>query len=484
MASQLPRRTIVFVPFAAQGHVGPMLQLARALADRGDISVIVAVPDFIHRRMGQYRSDDGTGVVLVPLPSGVQDDGGDEPPGAAVIVHAMEHRMPSQLDCMLSTMQGVSCIVVDLLSSWAIPVAARWGLPVVGFWVGMMATYRSVTVIPELIKTGFVTGSGTLLSTDVNGEDNFIKHHHDLGVGDLHILPAKLKLRARDLPWLVNGAVSQKTRFAFWLQLVKRAKSLRSIIINSFPGEDGVDSDGYDPPQGQQFLHVGPVLLNEDLKKKTSLWQADQTCIDWLDTQSPGSVIYVSFGSWAAPIGPDKITGFARGLEASGRPFLWALKNHPSWRAGLPDGYIENVAGRGKIVSWAPQDDVLKHEAVGCYLMHSGWNSVMEALRHGVRMICYPICGDHFVNCAYVVNMWKAGIALPSSDERDVKDCVKRVMEGEEGRRLQEKVNELKEVITGEAMCVARRNINLFMEETIKNDEADDSIEIGQETKL
>ncbi|TVU24217.1 hypothetical protein EJB05_26638, partial [Eragrostis curvula] len=446
--------TIVFVPFAAQGHVAPMLQLARALvANRGDVSVTVAVPDFIHRRMGQYR---GAGVSLASIPTGVQDDGGDEPPGAAAIVHAMEHHMPSQLEGMLATaMQGgVSCIVVDLLASWAIPVAERCGLPIVGFWVGMLATYRSVAVIPELLSQGYVS------------ESDGIKDH-DLGY--LNAFPPKLKLRAKDLPWLVSGAVSQKTRFAFWLQIVNRAKSLRSIILNSFPGEDRSDSYQYDPPWGQQILHVGPVLLNEDLKKTTSMWQADQTCVDWLDKQSPGSVIYVSFGSWAAPIEPDKITGFARGLEASGRPFLWALKNHPCWRAGLPKGYKEKIAGRGKIVSWAPQDDVLKHEAVGCYIMHSGWNSVLEALRHGVRMICYPICGDHFINCAYVVNMWEAGIALPSSDGNDVKDCVERVMEGEEGRRLQEKVNQLRSMITGDTMCVANRNLDVFME-GIKND--------------
>ncbi|TVT98502.1 hypothetical protein EJB05_56185, partial [Eragrostis curvula] len=454
--------SIVFVPFAAQGHVAPMLQLARALiADRGDVSVTVAVPDFIHRRMGQYR---GAGVSLASIPTGVQDDGGDEPPGAAAIVHAMEHHMPSQLEGMLTKkMQqgGVSCVVVDLLASWAIPVAERCGLPIVGFWVGMQATYRSVAVIPELLSKGFVSGSGTLLLKDGINEDHYIKDHD---LGDLHIFSPKVKLRAKDLPWLVSGAVSQKTRFAFWLEIVNRAKSLHSIILNSFPGEDSGDSYQYDPPWGQQILHVGPVLLSEDLKKTTSMWQADQTCIDWLDKQSPVSVIYVSFGSWAAPIEPDKITGFARGLEASGRPFLWALKNHPSWRAGLPDGYEEKIAGRGKIVSWAPQDDVLKHEAVGCYIMHSGWNSVLESLRHGVRMICYPICGDHFINCAYVANMWEAGIALPSSDENDVKDCVERVMEGEEGRRLQEKVNQLREMITGDAMCVGKRNLNLFME--------------------
>jgi UDP:flavonoid glycosyltransferase YjiC (YdhE family) len=167
---------------------------------------------------------------------------------------------------------------------------------------------------------------------------------------------------------------------------------------------------------------------------------------------------------------PEKISGFAHGLEASGQPFLWALKDHPSWRAGLPGGYMEKVAGRGKIVSWAPQDDILKHKAVGCYITHCGWNSALESVRHGVRMICYPINSDHFVNCAYMVNMLEIGIRLTSSDSSSVKDCIERVIKGNEGRHLQQMVNKMREAITvGEAMCVARRNLSLFMERMKNN---------------
>ncbi|PUZ70371.1 hypothetical protein GQ55_2G224500 [Panicum hallii var. hallii] len=469
MAAKAARYTIIFVPFPAQGHVTPTLRLARTLVDHEDVSVTVAVPDFIRCRMAQLSIP---GVALVSIPSGIQDDGNGEPPGPPSFLHALEHYMPAQLEGMLTTERGivgarrVSCLVVDLLASWAIPVAARLGLPVVGFWVGMSATYRTVAVIPELMDKGLISESGTIVSPDQIDSGHCNIHQN---IADLHILPAKLKLRFKDLPWLISSsAVSQKSRLAFWLQTVNRAKTIRSILVNSINGEGG-DSELYDPPQGQEILPVGPLLFNDDSKKTTAMWQVDQTCIGWLDKQSVGSVIYVSFGSWAAPMEPEKISGFAHGLEASGRPFLWALKNHPSWRAGLPDRYMEKVACHGKIVSWAPQDDILKHKAVGCYITHCGWNSVLEAVRHGVRMICYPISSDHFINCAYIVHMWEVGIALDSSDQSNVKDCIGRVMEGEEGRHLQQMVNKLRKTITvGEAMCVAKRSLSLFMER-IKN---------------
>ncbi|WVZ64585.1 hypothetical protein U9M48_014080 [Paspalum notatum var. saurae] len=494
MAAELAQRTIIFVPFPALGHIIPMLHLARALVDGGDhVSVTVAVPDFIHRRMGQYSIP---GVTIESISSGIVLDD-EAAPGPAMILHAMEHHMPAQLESMLTAHRRISCLVVDLLASWAIPLAAQRGLPAVGFWPGMVATYRTVVVIPELVGTDFISDSGipnlqtaipynrnegTLLAADGTCEDHFDKEQN---IGDHNILPAKLGLRFKHLPWLVDSTLPQQSRISFWLRTVDRAKSLPSIFFNSFSGEGSSDeSNQYNLPKDQQILHVGPLLFNDTSKTTTSMWQADLTCMEWLDNQSPGSVVYVSFGSWASPVEPDKIAGFAHGLEACGRPFLWVLRDHPLWRAGLPDDYIDRISSRGRIISWAPQDDVLQHEAVGCYIIHCGWNSVLEAVRHGVRMMCYPITADHFINCAYVINMFEIGIALASSDQSDVKDCIERVMEGEEGRRLQQKVNELRETITvGEAMCVAKRDLNLFMEKMINTNNADDEdIKIGQGT--
>lgn len=162
------QRAIVFVPFPAQGHITPMLHLARALADRGGVAATVAVPDFVHRLMGLTETGDACRgeLAVVPIPSGVPDDGGDdEPPGFATIVHAMEHHMPAHLERMLTKggrrrVSACACVVVDVLASWAVPVAARCGVPAVGFWPVMLASYRIVAAIPELITNGFISGSG------------------------------------------------------------------------------------------------------------------------------------------------------------------------------------------------------------------------------------------------------------------------------------------------------------------------------------
>ncbi|CAL5056990.1 unnamed protein product [Urochloa decumbens] len=487
---------VVLVPFPAQGHVSPMLRLARALAARG-VAATVAVPDFVHRRIAAAGAcGDGFGVELACIDSGVPDDDGEgEPPGFASFAHAMEHRMPAGLEEIImlvkkTTRRGVACLVADVLASWALPVAARCGVPAVGFWPAMLATYRVVAAIPELIDKGLISDSGIPISTTerLNNGEQKVNGGHQIGDG-LHVLPAELQLSTAELPWLVGDTACQKSRFSYWLRIMDRAKGLRAIVVNTFPGEAAVIAGDDDSGNKHlhssrvpQILHVGPLPTNgvfgcstkgdySPPGKNPSMWQADETCMEWLDQQREGSVIYVSFGSWVPSIGRDAIGELALGLEATGRPFMWALKDEPSWREGLPGRYAEAVAGRGKIVGWAPQEDVLRHRAVGCYLTHCGWNSTLEAIQHGVRLLCYPVSGDQFINCAYIVRMWGTGIRLWSAERGVVEDCVERIMEGEEGKRMKEKVVELrKRVMMGEARWVAERNLNSFVDGIVRDD--------------
>ena len=52
-----------------------------------------------------------------------------------------------------------------------------------------------------------------------------------------------------------------------------------------------------------------------------------------------------------------------------------------------------------------------------------------------------------------------------------MEDCVKRVMEGEEGRRMQERVDELRRRVTmGEATRAAKRNLDSFVAGIMSDD--------------
>ena len=79
----------------------------------------------------------------------------------------------------------------------------------------------------------------------------------------------------------------------------------------------------------------------------------------------------------------------ARGLEASGRPFVWAIKEakaDAAVRALLDEeGFEARVQDRALLVrGWAPQVTILSHPAVGGFLTHCGWNATHETISHVV----------------------------------------------------------------------------------------------------
>ncbi|AQK48640.1 benzoxazinone synthesis8 [Zea mays] len=106
----------------------------------------------------------------------------------------------------------------------------------------------------------------------------------------------------------------------------------------------------------------------------------------------------------------------------------------------LPDGVEDRVRGRGVVVSWAPQEEVLAHPAVGGFFTHCGWNSTVEAVSEGVPMICHG-------NARYVCHVWKVGteVAGDQLERGEIKAAIDRLMGGsEEGEGIRKRMNELK----------------------------------------
>lgn len=258
----------------------------------------------------------------------------------------------------------------------------------------------------------------------------------------------KPMLNTEDLPWLIGTSAERKSRFKFWTKTLDRSKALQWLLVNSYP-------DDHDENKAQQmivtndsqdFPHILPVgpFSNDARIKNATFWEEDVSCLDWLAKHKDGSVVYISFGSWVSPIEEGKVKSLALALEASMRPFIWVLGSN--WRQGLPTGYMERVSKRGKIVSWAPQMEVLQHKAVGCYLTHCGWNSTVEAIQCRKRMLCYPVAGDQFLNCAYIVKVWRIGVKLSPFGQRDLGDCIQRVMEDD---KMSDRLMRLNERVMG-----------------------------------
>lgn len=215
-----------------------------------------------------------------------------------------------------------------------------------------------------------------------------------------------------------------------------------------------------------RILPIGPLLASNRLENSIGhFWPEDSTCLKWLDQQSPCSVIYVAFGSFTV-LEKTQFQELALGLELTGKPFLWVVR--PDITEENPDnvfplGFQERVESRGKIVGWAPQQRVLNHPSIACFLSHCGWNSTLESLSNGVRFLCWPYFADQFLNESYICDIWKVGLELKKDQHgivtrTEIEEKVEKLLGDED---LKQRIQKLKKTVL-ESVEEGGRSYNNF----------------------
>lgn len=207
--------------------------------------------------------------------------------------------------------------------------------------------------------------------------------------------------------WLLIGKENEKEMFQYLL-ICLRSIQRDHILCNSFPEIEFPAINLI-----KNVVPIGPLLSHQRLQFST-LWTEDSSCLGWLDRQPARSVIYVSFGSITL-LNQYQLHELAGGLELSGRPFLWVCR--PDLMDGSPavhrDEFAGNLAaGHGCVVKWAPQQKVLSHPSIGCFITHCGWNSTLEGLCNGLPLLCWSYFADQPLNEYLVVDVWKVGLRL------------------------------------------------------------------------
>ncbi|KAH9316399.1 hypothetical protein KI387_025026, partial [Taxus chinensis] len=339
----------------------------------------------------------------------------------------------------------ITCIVSDSYMSCTAEVAANLGVPRVIFWTCCTANSIAQTNANFLLSQGHIpVKEGDLISKDKL----------------ITCLPGKIPpIRPTDIVSFYREQHVSETIYSAFLYESHMQNIADYILVNTFEElEGGKDAQTGLSINGCPALAIGPVSLPNFLEGRNSMysmWEEDKTCLQWLDAQPKGSVIYVSFGSIAIK-SKKQLHELALGLEGSGYPFLWVLRSDIAEGKSmeLPEGFKERTKDRSLVVSWTKQLEVLSHPSIGGFLTHNGWNSTLEAISMGVPMIGWPYFSDQFINCRFAKDVWKVGLDFEGVDanglklvtKQEVENTLKDLIEGFIGKEMLRNITILKDV--------------------------------------
>ncbi|KAF3433708.1 hypothetical protein FNV43_RR24811 [Rhamnella rubrinervis] len=153
-------------------------------------------------------------------------------------------------------------------------------------------------------------------------------------------------------------------------------------------------------------------------------------CLEWLDTQEPNSVLYVSFGTTISMADHDQqLKELALGLELSGVKFIWVCRDADHDKK---DG-VEGGNKRSQLLDG-----------------HCGWNSCLESISNGVPIATWPMHSDQPLNAVLVTEALRIGLNVKDWARRDevvssseISKAVRRLMASDEGDEMRKRAKEL-----------------------------------------
>lgn len=263
------------------------------------------------------------------------------------------------------------------------------------------------------------------------------------------MVPQFHPFRYRDLPVTAYGSME---RLMLLYGNVSNRDTSCGIIHNSSNCLESPLISAAQDKWGVPIYPVGPLHMTGSATSCPSLFEEERNCLEWLEKQEKNSVIYISMGSLAMTQ-EEEFVEMAMGLVQSNQPFLWVIRpgsiTGQTSLGSLPEEFRQAVnQGRGFVVKWAPQKEVLGHRAVGGFWNHCGWNSSLESISCGVPMICRPYSGDQRVNTRLMTNVWQTAFEVEGELDRGiVKMAVRRLIVGQEGEEMRKRAIILKEEV-------------------------------------
>ncbi|XP_062153260.1 UDP-glycosyltransferase 71K1-like [Alnus glutinosa] len=445
------RAELVFIPTPGVGHLVSIIEFAKTLLDRDDrlsITVLVIKPPFAHNLDSLFQSiaASHTRIKCIHLPQ-------VDPPPEELLLGSVEKLVTDIID---SHKAHVKEAILSSVVSNSIPLA---GLVVDMFCTGMIDVAHELGVPSYVFFTCNAAFLGFMLYLPTR--------HEQLGVEFSELDPESV------VPSYVNPVPSSVLPgFAFdneggYISMVNHGRKFReakAIIVNTF---HELESHAFSSflVDGIPPVYAAGPLINLKGQTNSEAIQAEHDKIKkWLDDQPPSSVVFLCFGSWGS-FGAPQLKETALALERSGHRFLWSVRlaspsgddniatpsDSQNLEEVLPAGFLERTREIGMICGWAPQVEVLAHKAIGGFVSHCGWNSIVESLWHGVPIAAWPMYAEQQINAFQMVRDLGLAVELKLDYRRggelvvteDIEKAVKCLMDGES--EVRKRVKEMSE---------------------------------------
>ncbi|KAG7961193.1 hypothetical protein I3843_09G003500 [Carya illinoinensis] len=459
MASQPHQLHFILFPLIARGHMIPMIDLAKMLAQRGVIvTMVIATLKVARLETSISRAiESGLQIHVIQLQFPCQEAG--IPEGCDTVDTLLSLGLSTKFLTSTSLLQQPveklleklapqpSCIISDMSFPWTADVARKFHIPRLPF-----STVNCLTLL--------CLHNSHLHSMVLDGISSDSEYFVLPGLPD-HFEFTKFQLSVPTDPEMIK----------FNEQMLAADLASYGVIVNTFREMEPAYVEGIRMAREAKVWCIGPVsLCNEDNMDKAKRGHnsaiEEHQCLTWLDAQEPCSVVYACLGSVCNLI-PSQLVELGLGLEESNKPFIWVIRETKNseelekWI--LEDGFEERIKGRGLLIrGWAPQLLILSHPSVGGFLTHCGWNSSLEGICAGMPMVTWPHFGDQFMNEKLLVQILKIGVKVGVEDplqlgeeekmgvlvkKEDVKGAIDRLMdEGERREEMRKRGRELGEM--------------------------------------
>ncbi|XP_074370828.1 UDP-glycosyltransferase 89B2-like [Apium graveolens] len=409
---------ILVFPYPAQGHMIPLLDLTHQLALRNLTITVLVTPKNLHYLKPLLIKHPSIQPLVLPfpatssIPDGVENVRDLPPGGFRKMTLALADLYDPIVNWFQHHLSPPVAIVSDMFLGWTHQLATNLN-----------------------IKRFVFSPSGALSLSIMYNLWHFMPKRNDPN-DDNEVHTFEKIPNCPSYPWwkispLFRSYVEGEQQSEVLKESLRGNIASWGLVVNSFNELERVYLDYLKEFLGHDRVWaVGPLLppVEEQVQRGGSTGILASEIKIWLDQFKEKSVVYVCFGSQAV-LTNEQMEKLALGLEKSGVPFIWSYKDPTKGHvagnySSIPPGFKDRVAGRGLIVKgWAPQVPILTHSALGAFLTHCGWNSVLESITAGVPMLTWPMGADQFEN-ADLLDEFKVGtrvcegaLTVPDSDE-------------------------------------------------------------------